>query len=118
MSNMPELQVPYRLAAEDVALAIKADAEIARLTGENAVLRDLLRYCWNVLDLCYGERAEHSVVLENLQNRIVRAINGHGAEVSDGQIYEAASRRANPKAHADFDRRLSMVLSHKPRDAK
>lgn len=96
--------------------AMSQDAQ--RLAGENAVLRDLLRDALSLIRNiecgCWIPEG-----MDNLRVRIDGAINGQGRYIpSDGQIYAETSRRADPKAHADFDRRLSMVLSHKPRDAK
>lgn len=51
-----------------------------RLNGENSVLRDLLRDALAVI--C----------------------------TIDGEIYEAASRRANPEAHADLDKLMDALL--------
>ena len=47
--------------------------------------------------------------------RIIKAINGlgawvsDGAEVSDGAIYETASRRAAPESHAEMDKLMAII---------
>ncbi len=63
---------------EAAALAIKADAEIARLTGENAVLRDLLRAC----AACWSQQG-----IEHLRGRITAALNGQ-----DGDLFEGGDK--------------------------
>lgn len=91
----------YSRAIADVAeLATKADAEISRLIGENAVLRDLLR---DVLSLIRDIECDclSQAEMDNLHDRIASAINGHDVDMpSDGAIYSAASSRANPDADA------------------
>ncbi len=89
---------------EVAALTIK----ITRLTGENAVLRDLLRDALAVVCTIDGENDDEVASLYDLTVSMREAINGQYvdlvSEVSDGEIYEATSRRANPEAHAELDK--------------
>ncbi len=83
-----------------MARANLANAEIARLTGETAVLRDLLRDALAVVCTIDGENDDEVASLYDLTVSMREAINGHDAGLlSDGEIYEAASRRLAPETY-------------------
>lgn len=88
-------------------------AEIARLTGDNVVLRGLVRDAFDVLDTLYGEDFGECKKIAELQERITAALNGKSdglfADPSDGEIYAAASRRANPEAHAAIHKQMEQI---------
>lgn len=91
------------------ALAIKADAEIARLTGENAVLRDLLRRVMATIEVVEVEDGIRSEPVIALLDRVNAVLNGQdGGRPSDGEIYAAVSRRAAPEWHAKMDKLLGI----------
>lgn len=70
------------------ALAAKADAEIARLAGENSVLRGLLHESLLfVTQSIFGE-TEHEVVLERFADRIKAAIYGR----QDGGLFDGGEK--------------------------
>ncbi len=73
---------------EAAALAAKADAEIARLAGENSVLRGLLHESLLfVTQSIFGE-TEHEVVLERFADRIKAAIYGR----QDGGLFDGGEK--------------------------
>lgn len=84
-------------------------AEIARLTGENAVLRDLLRDCLPVLETVSDDDGEDWMIAMSLTAHIKAALDGQDGDLfSDGAIYAAASRRAAPEWHAEMDKLLGI----------
>lgn len=86
-------------------LAIKADAEIASLTGENAVLRDLLRDSLPIIE-SVGDGDRQWSVAERIEPLIKAAIYGH----QDGGLFDRyeraiaqAERNAAEAAYFDSD---------------
>ncbi len=59
-------------------------AEIARINGDNSVLRDLLRDCADVIDTIAPENSDENMDLESLIGRIAAAINGKAGGLFDG----------------------------------
>jgi len=78
-----------------------------RITGENAVLRDLLRDAMDVMR-AFGQHGGDWIASKILEERITAALKSSAGVPSDGQIYAAASRRAAPEWHAEMDKLLGI----------
>jgi DNA-binding XRE family transcriptional regulator len=78
-----------------------------RITGENAVLRDLLRDAMDVM-WAFGQHGGDWIASKILEERITAALKSSAGVPSDGQIYAAASRRAAPEWHAEVDKLLGI----------
>jgi len=78
-----------------------------RITGENAVLRDLLRDAMDVM-WAFGQHGGDWIASKILEERITAALKSSAGVPSDGQIYAAASRRAAPEWHAEMDKLLGI----------
>ena len=88
-----------------------------RLTGENAVLRDLLRDALEIVasEEDWTDRDWSEFAKRACHTHHKKAINGLGAWVSDGaegkrrRGYETASRRAAPESHAEMDKLMAII---------